>query len=102
MSTSIPQPMFEINLPEPERTKGEREYQAFLALLPQLLTTHRGKFVAVHEGQVVDSDADDITLIRRVHAKVGYVPVHVGLVDGNTSVVHVPHYREFRPGGESV
>jgi hydrogenase maturation factor len=71
---------FEARLAPPERSKGEREYQAFLRLLPQLLATHQGKYVAVHEGQMIDSDSDDIALVQRVHARVGYVPVHVGLV----------------------
>jgi hypothetical protein len=84
----------------PELPKGEREYQAFLRLVPQLLATHRGKYVAVHEGKVVDSDTDDLALVQRVHARVGYVPIHVGLVTDPLPVVRIPHYREFRPNGE--
>jgi hypothetical protein len=80
MSDMMTDPTFEVQLPAPVLSKGEREYQAFLRLLPELLKTLRGKYVAVHDGQVVDSDADDIALIQRVHAKVGYVPIHVGLV----------------------
>jgi hydrogenase maturation factor len=92
---------FEARLAPPELSKGEREYQAFLRLLPQLLGTHQGKYVAVHEGQVIDSDTDDIALIQRVHARIGYVPIHVGLVTEQPLVVRVPHYREYRPrGGE--
>jgi hypothetical protein len=58
-----------------------------------LLLTHQGKFVAVHEGQVIDSDSDDIALVQRVHARVGYVPIHVGLVTEEPLVVRVPHSR---------
>ncbi len=76
-----------------EPNKGEREYQAFLRLLPHLLSTHQGKYVAIHDGQVVDSDSDDIVLVQRVHARVGYVPIHVGLVTDRPLVVRVPHYR---------
>jgi hypothetical protein len=79
--------------------KGEREHQAFLRLLPQLLGTHQGKYVAVHEGQVIDSDADDIALVLRVHARIGYVPIRVGRVTEQPLVVRVPHYREYRPIG---
>jgi hypothetical protein len=68
-------------------------------LLPQLLPTHRGKYVAIHNEQVVDSDTDDIALIQRVHARVGYVPIHVGLVTEQPQLVRVPHYREYRPQG---
>ena len=52
-------PPFEARLTPPELSKGEREYQTFLRLLPQLLGTHRGQYVAIHDGQVVDSDTDD-------------------------------------------
>jgi hypothetical protein len=92
---------FEARLPPPELSKGEREYQAFLHLLPQLLGRYQGQYVAIHEGQVIDSDNDDIALIQRVHARIGYVPIHVGLVTDQPLVVRVPHYREYRPrGGE--
>jgi hypothetical protein len=86
-------------LTPPELSKGEREYQTFLRLLPQLLGTHRGQYVAIHDGQMVDSDADDLALIQRVHARVGYVPIHVGLVTDQPRVVRVPHDREFHPTG---
>jgi hypothetical protein len=62
-------------------------------LLPGLLASHRGKYVAIHEGQVVDSDAKDIALIQRVHARLGYVPIYVGLVSEERQIVRVPHYR---------
>jgi hydrogenase maturation factor len=88
-----------IELPAPELPKGEREYQAFLRLLPELLATHRGKYVAIHDGRVVDSDASDVALIQRVQKRVGYVPIHVGFVTDQQSVVRIPHYREHRPRG---
>ena len=66
--------------PPPPRNKWEREYRAFRRLLPGLLQTHRGKYVAVHNEQVIDSDADEMALILRALAKVGNVDIHVGLV----------------------
>jgi hypothetical protein len=86
--------LIEIALPDAAPSKGEEEYRAFLRLLPTLLSTHKSKYVAIHEGRVVDSDTDDISLIQRVHARIGYVPIHVGLVSESRSVVRVPHYRE--------
>jgi hypothetical protein len=65
------------------------------------LKTHHGQYVAVHDCVVVDSDVDDIALIQRVHARVGYVPIHVGLVTAPLPVIRVPHYRECRTGGGS-
>src|SRR4051794_290571 len=94
MSDATTQQAFEVKIPTPEPSKGEREYQAFLRLLPQLLTTDRGRYVAIHNGQGVDRDADDIVLIQRVHAYIGYVPIHVGLVTETPPVVRVPEYRE--------
>jgi hypothetical protein len=87
---------FEANMPVPELSKGIREHQAFVRLLPHLLATHAGKYVAIHDGQVIDTDADEIVLILRVHARLGYVPIHVGLVTAEQLPVRVPHYREHR------
>ena len=97
MSEPVTTPMFEVRLPEPPApTKGERERQAFLRLLPELLQTHAGQYVAIHDEQVVDSGPDDIALIRRVHARVGYVPIHVARVEGHPRVARLPGPRVIR------
>jgi uncharacterized protein (DUF3084 family) len=75
---TLPAPV--VKLPAPPPTKWEREYQAFRRLLPQLLATHRGQYVAIHEGKVVDSGDDKLALALRVLTKVGNVAIHVGLV----------------------
>ncbi len=74
------QPAPIVHWPPLPRSKSEREYQAFRRLLPQLLQTDRGRYVAIHEEQVIDRDSDELTLIARVLAKVGNVDIHVGLV----------------------
>jgi hypothetical protein len=99
MSETIPPPLLEAHPAPPVLTGGEREYRAFLRLLPELLPQYEGKFVAIHNEQVIDSDSDDIALIQRVHARVGYVPIHVGLVSRQPTLVHIPHYRAYRPRG---
>ena len=82
--------------PKP-RTKWEREYQAFRKLLPELLTTHRGKYVAVHEGKVIDSGDDRLALVFRALAKAGHVDIHVGLVTEQPEPpIRIPHYRVVR------
>ena len=81
---------FDVVFPVPELPKADREYAAFKRLLPQLLSVHAGQYVAVHDGQVIDSDTDDVALIQRVHAKIGYVAIHVGLVTDEPLVVHMP------------
>lgn len=90
----------EVNVVPPELSKGEREHRAFLRQLPQLLATHAGKYVAIHNGSVVDADTDEIALILRVHKHIGYVPIHVALVSEERSPIRIPHYHEQRaPGG---
>ncbi len=80
------------------QSKWEQEYEAFIRLLPELLRTHRGRYVAVHDQRVIDSDDDPIALIKRVHARHGYVPIHVELVTDTPPVpARIPHYREYRP-----
>jgi hypothetical protein len=101
MSETIITPIFDVSVPIPAMSKGESEYRAFLHMLPGLLATHRGTYVAVHNCQVVDSDANDIVLIRRVHARIGYVPIYVGLVSVERQIAQIPRYREYRPGGHS-
>src|SRR4051794_11243968 len=74
----LPAPVLE--LPSVPRTPWEREYQAFRQLLPGLLATHKGKYVAIHGGQVVDSGDDKLAVALRVLHKVGNVAIHVGRV----------------------
>lgn len=92
---------YEVDMTHPELPKGEREHQAFLRLLPKLLTTHAGKYVAIHDGKVIDVDTDEVALIRRVHARIGYVPIHVALVREKPPISRVPHYHEH-PAPEGV
>jgi len=72
-------PAPQIDWPPPV-TKWERERRAFHRLLPSLLATHRDKFVAIHNEQVVDSGDDKIELALRAYDKFGYVPIFVSLV----------------------
>lgn len=75
---TLPAPMLG-TMPLP-MSKWEREYQAFRRLLPRLLSTHQGRYVAIHNEQVVDSGEDKLALALRVLTKVGNVAIHVGLV----------------------
>ena len=85
----------------PARSKWQREFLAFQRLLPILLQSHRGEFVAIHDEHVVDSGPDDIALIQRVHGRYGYVPIHVEMVTEQPPVGRIPHYREVRPAESS-
>ena len=71
---------YEIKLPQREPTKFERERRAFLRLLPELLATRRGQYVAIHEEQVAESGPDRMEVAMKVWKRVGGVDLYVGLV----------------------
>jgi hypothetical protein len=58
----------------------EDERRAVLRLLPTLLASHRGQYVAIHKATVVAEGLDQIDVAKRAYARIGYVPVYVGLV----------------------
>ena len=47
----------------------QKEQEAFEALYPQLIATHHGHYVAIYQGNVIDSDIDQRTLFVRVHQR---------------------------------
>jgi hypothetical protein len=53
----------------------EQEAAAYQRLHSELLETLPGEFVAVHQGRVVDHDADQLALFYRVEASYGAQPV---------------------------
>jgi hypothetical protein len=70
------------------------EREAFQRLLPELLKTRPGQFVAIHDGRVVDSDSDEVALASRVIAQ-QYDPVYI------QEVREAPHIYDL-PSPESV
>ena len=58
-----------------EDQKLEAEAQAFERIHPQLVKQYLGQFVAVHEGQIVDTDVDFEALFLRLQERLGDVPV---------------------------
>lgn len=70
--------------------KFEREKEAYLHLKPQLLQTHRGHFVAIHEGKVVDTDQDKRELVRRVVERYGNKPIYIQLVAEELRSFEIP------------
>ncbi len=74
-------------LPAPDLSSKERPFTAwdseqcaFLRLLPTLLATHRGRYVAVHQGNVIADGQDQIEVAKRAYAQAGYLPIYVALV----------------------
>jgi len=47
-------------------------------MLPELLRSHRGRYVAVHDGRLVDEGEDKIALALEAYQKFGYVPIGFG------------------------
>jgi hypothetical protein len=73
-------PAPEIESAEAAETAWERERRAFFQLLPSLLKSHPGQYVAVHDGAVIARGSDRISVTLDAYQQVGYVPLYVGLV----------------------
>jgi len=54
-----------------QRLAIDREMQAYIHQHEQLLTNYRGQYIAMLNGKVIDHDADEVALSRRVHAQYG-------------------------------
>jgi len=63
-----------------------RDRGAYLRLKDELLETHRGYYVGFKDGQLVDSDPDWSTLVERMYARFGYVPIYVKKVEAEEQV----------------
>jgi hypothetical protein len=88
------QPTPLIELSKLAENKWEHERQAFLRLLPGLLTKSRNQYVAVHGGRVVERGDRLAEVALRAYQKHGYVPIYVGLVtDQRASPVRFPSPR---------
>ncbi len=92
-STMIEMPLAVLGtgLPNTSDDKWRREFHAFQKLLPELLKTHRGEYVAVQEGRVVGTGPDKLQLAMVVHREFGKVPILVRLVTAEPQrVVSMP------------
>ncbi len=72
----------------------EKERAAFHRLKPQLLQTHKGLYVVIHGGQVVDADADNLALARRVMSALKDKPFYLQLVSEEARTFEVPSPEE--------
>lgn len=95
--TTLPAP--DLGLEGTTPAAWEKERRAFLRLLPALLATHRGQYVAVHHGSVIAEGPDQVDVAMRAYARAGYVPIYVGLVtDEPPRPARIPSPR-LPPGG---
>jgi hypothetical protein len=65
-------------------------------MLPELLKTHKGKWVAVYKGQVVDSAENVGDLAERVYARLGYQEIYMDEVLEEPRVYRIPSPRLAR------
>lgn len=54
----------------------EPDRAAFYKLLPTLLQTHQGQFVAIHQQQMLDADRNRIALAERLNAR-GFPSIYI-------------------------
>jgi hypothetical protein len=100
--------MNEVHTPPPPNLQSEPiasadrevERRAFLRLLPTLLPTHRGQYVAVYHQGVVAAGPDQVDVAKTAYSQAGYVPIYVGLVtDERAQPVRLPSLRLLPDGG---
>jgi ferric iron reductase protein FhuF len=58
-----------------EWQKLEAEMAAFRSQLPTLLVAYSDQYVAIHDGHVIDHDADLRALHSRIYARMGATPI---------------------------
>jgi len=54
---------------QPFQTAFEHEQRSFIRMLPDLLKTLSGQYVAVHGGEMIDQDSNEIKLAERIESK---------------------------------
>ena len=74
----------------------ERNGSGYLSQRDQLVKTHHGRYVAFHDSELVDSDANETMLLKRVYAKYGYGKLLIHLVEESERVYHIPGPRLVR------
>lgn len=76
--------------------KFERERAAFFRLLPELLKTHRGKVVAIHDERVIAVGDERRPVIDEATRIAGDVDLMVETVAEEWPVERIPGFREVR------
>ena len=81
--------------------KLRSEQDAFAQLHPQLVEQYFGQYVAIHNGCLIDSDFDDLTLHLRLRQKYGQMPILLRKVtddiDPPTFLWHRPRLEQILP-----
>ena len=86
---TLPAP--DVSPPMMSDERWRRERAAFVKLLPSLLSTAAGQFVAIHDEQVVAKGTDKITVAQQAYSQCGYVPIYVGhVIDEPLPIARIP------------
>lgn len=102
MNEVIEYPAPDLTLIDRPETAYERERRAFRELLPALLETHHGQFVAIHDGNVVASGTDRVTVALDAYSRVGSVPLYLGhVINEPPRPARIPSPRIWRGHGPS-
>lgn len=77
----------------------QRERIVFYRMLPELLKTHRGRYVAVLGGAIVGTGDDFITVAQDAYSRHGHIPIYIGLVSETPArLIRVPSPRAASAG----
>ena len=96
--TEITQASFVPIAPGPRESKWARERQAFYRMLGTLLNEYPGKFVAIHNEEVVASGDDIVEVALKAYSLVGRQEIFVDqAVEHPLAPLRFPHYRELKP-----
>jgi hypothetical protein len=85
--------------PRPGDPTLAEEYDAFQRLLPDLLRTHRGQHVAVHQGRIVATGPDRLEVVRQARQMCGNVPLYAALVTDEPQPISRSGLVREGPGG---
>lgn len=66
-----------------------QEFAVYERMKPELLKTHKDKWVAIHNGELVDFDDDETLLLERVDSRFGDITMLVTQVTETLPVYHV-------------
>jgi hypothetical protein len=81
------------HLPNPMPVQFLKDRAAFQEMLPTLLKTHNGKWVAIFKGELVDSAENISELSKRVYAHWGYQAIYMDEVRAEPRVYRIPSPR---------
>lgn len=74
-------------------TKIKLEKASFMKMKQKLMQDQnlKGKFVAIHNGNIVDYDDDDVKLMKRMYDKYSHTPILIEKVaDEPKVIIHSP------------